>query len=67
MKAWPKTPPRNFSLKNCLFGATNIVKNSDKKNCVYSGYAIAFDGRCEWNFDNDCARNVINFGVDNSS
>ena len=36
---------RNFILKNCLFGATNIVKNSDKSKYVYSGYGIAFDGK----------------------
>ena len=27
----------NFKFKNCLFGATNIVKNSDKEKYVYSG------------------------------
>ena len=27
---WPKTPLNNFTLKNCLSGATNIVKNCDK-------------------------------------
>ena len=31
---WPKNPLRNFALKNCLFGAINIVKNSDKKMCI---------------------------------
>ena len=50
-----------------MFGATNIVKNSDKERYVYSGYGIAFDGKGEWSFDNDCARNVIISGVDNSS
>ena len=29
---------------NCMFGATNIVQNSDKRKYVYSGYEIAFDG-----------------------
>ena len=33
---------------------------------VYSGYGIAFDGKGEWGFGNDLARNVIIFGVDNS-
>ena len=50
-----------------MFGATNAVKNSDKENCVYSGYGIAFDGKVEWTFCNDYARNVITFSVDNSS
>ena len=57
---------RNFAIKNCLFGATRIVKNSDNKN-VYSGYVIAFDGKGEWSFDNDTTRNVLMFGLDNSS
>ena len=26
LNAWPKIPLRNVTLKNCLFGATNIVK-----------------------------------------
>ena len=60
---WPKIPRRNFTLKNCFFGATNIVKNSDKSKCVYSGYEIAFDGKGEWNWGNDSARNVLSFGV----
>ena len=28
---------------NCLFRATNVVKNSDKDKWVYSGYGITFD------------------------
>ena len=27
---WPKIPLNNFKLKNCLCGATSIVKNSNK-------------------------------------
>ena len=34
---------------------------------MYSGYGIAFDGKSEWSFGNDFARNVIIFGVDNIS
>ena len=30
LDTWPKTPFRNFTLKNNLLGVTNIVKNSDK-------------------------------------
>ena len=40
---WPRNPTNNFKFKNCLFGATNIVKNSDKEKYVYSGYGITFD------------------------
>ena len=32
-----------------------------------SGYGITFDSAGWWGFDNDTFRNVINFGVDNSS
>ena len=41
---WPVNPTHNFKLKNCLCGATDIVKNGDKEKWVYSGYRIAFDG-----------------------
>ena len=27
---WPRNPPNNFVLKDCLFGTTNLVKNSDE-------------------------------------
>ena len=30
LDAWPRSPTNNFKFKNCLFGSTNIVKNSDK-------------------------------------
>ena len=50
-----------------MFGATNIVKNSDKEKYVYNGYGIAVDGKGECSFSNDPARNVIMFWVDNSS
>ena len=35
LNAWPKIPLRNVTLKNCLFGATNIVKIVIKRSmCV---------------------------------
>ena len=67
LDAWPLNPSSIFKLKNCLFGAANIVKNNDKEKWVWSGSGIAFDGISSWNFGNDFARNVIIFGVDNSS
>ena len=57
----------NFKLKNCFFGATNVRKNSDKSKWAYTGYGIVFDGGGSWSFGNDFVRNVIIFGVDNSS
>ena len=62
-----RNPTNNFKFKNCLFGATNIVKNSDKEKYVYTGYRITFDSAGVWSFDNDTPRNVTIFGVDNSS
>ena len=56
-----------FMLKSGLLGATNVVKNNDKCICMYSGYGIAFVGAVSWSFDNDFARNVVIFGVDNKS
>ena len=65
--AWLNILIRNFTLNDCLFGATNIVKSSDKEKYVYSGDGIAFDGKVEWSFGKDYARNVLMFVVDNSS
>ena len=52
---WPKGPLRSFTLKSCLFGVTNIAKENDKV-CIGSR-----------SLNNDSARNVIIFGVHNSS
>ena len=49
-----------------MFAATSLEISSNKEKEVYSGYGIAFDGKGQWSFGNDYARNVI-FGVDNSS
>ena len=57
---------QQFQFKNCLFGATNIVKNSDKEKHVYSGYRTMFDSAGSWSFDNDFSRNSLIFGVNDS-
>ena len=67
LDAWPRNPNNNIKFKNCLLGATSIVKNSNKEKWVYCGYGIIFDGAGSWNFGNDFPRNVIIFGVDSSS
>ena len=64
---WPKILITSFILKNCLFGATNIVKTNDKEKYVYSGYRIAFDWESSWSSSDDSARNVIIFWVNNIS
>ena len=35
LDACPKIPLRNFSLKNCLFGVTNIVQKTVIKKSMY--------------------------------
>ena len=40
LDAWPRNTTNNFKFKNCLFGASNRVKNSDKEKYLYSGYKI---------------------------
>ena len=64
LDAWSRN---HTSIKNCLYEATNIVKNSDKEKYVYSGYEITFHSAGSWSFDDDFARNIVIFGADNSS
>ena len=64
---WFRCLANKFKFKNCLLGATSIAKNSEKEKYVYSDYGIIFDSVCAWRFDNDTARNIVIFGVDNSS
>ena len=59
LDAWPRNPTNNFKYRNCLFGATNTVKNNGKEKYVYSGYRITFHSAGSWSFDNDFARNVL--------
>ena len=48
LDAWPKNPTNNFIFKNCLLGATSIVKNSDEEWWVCCGYGIPFDSACRF-------------------
>ena len=48
-----RNPTYNFNFKNCLFEATNIVKNTDKEKYVYSEYEVTFDSAGSWGFSND--------------
>ena len=42
-----------------------LVRNAIKSKFIYNDWGIAFDGGSR-SFDNDYARNVVIFGVDNS-
>ena len=39
------------TLKNCLFGAVTLTKNTDIEKYVYSGYGIGFDRRSNFYFE----------------
>ena len=43
LAAWPRNATNDFKFKNCLFEATNTVRNSDKEKYVNGGYGITFD------------------------
>ena len=42
-------PPKKITIKNCLFGAPNILKITDQSKWVHSGFGIAFDETVKWN------------------
>ena len=50
-----------------MFGASGIVRNSDKEKWLHSGYGTTFDGADSWNFDNDFDRDDVIFSIGNSS
>ena len=58
LDTYPKNPLNNFA-----FGATNTVKNNVKEKFLYSGYLMVAG---EWSFNNDSARKVTVFGIDNN-
>ena len=56
------------TLKNCLFGAVTLTKNSDIEKYGYSGYGIGFDRRGSFSFPGGgYVQNVLIFGADMSS
>ena len=63
LNTWPRNRTNNFTLKNCLFGTVKLVRNTIKSKFTCTVQVIAFDS----SFGNDFARNVVIFGVDNSS
>ena len=59
LDSWLRNPTNNFKFKICLFGANNIVRNSDKEKYVYSSYEITINSAVSKSFDNSFARNVM--------
>ena len=64
---WLINSSNNFPLKNCLFGTVKLVRNAIKSKFIHNGREILFAGEDIQSFDKDSARNVVTFGVDNSS
>ena len=62
-----KNSTDQFCIKNGLVWCNWYSENSDKSKYKYNGYGVAFDGKGNKNFGNDSARNVVIFGIDNSS
>ena len=50
-----------------MFIQCQIIRNVDRRKFTYNGQEIAFDGKGYQSFDNDYAKNVVTFLVDNSS
>ena len=56
------------TLKNCLFGAVTLTKNTDIEKYGYSGYGIGFYRRSAFSFPGGgFGQNLLIFGVDMSS
>ena len=52
------------TLKNCLFGAVTLTKNTNINKYKYSGYGIGFDRRSSFSFPGGgFGQNVLIFGV----
>ena len=53
------------TLKDCLFDAVTLTKNSDIDKYGYSGYGIEFDRRGSFSFPGgEYGQNVLTFGAD---
>ena len=60
---------RDFKLTNSLFNAVKLTENADPDLSFYPGYGIGFDAHETLSLSNGSGfgKNVIIFGVDNSS
>ena len=67
LNKWPRNPTNNITLKNCLFGIVKLTRNKEKTKFSHNGPEIAFDRKGWLSFGNEFARDVVIFGVDNSS
>ena len=45
LNIWSQDLNAEFTLKDCLFGAVKLTKNSNRNKNSYSGYGIGFHSR----------------------
>ena len=65
---WKKDLNTDFTPGNWLFGAGKLTKYADPDRYKYSCYGIGFYSRSQLSWtDGSAGKNVIIFGVDNSS
>ena len=65
---WSRDLNTDFTLKDCLFGAVKLTKNTDPDKFKCSGYGIGLDSRSEFSLsDGSMGKNVVIFGADMSS
>ena len=64
---WPRNASNNFTLKNCVFGTVKLIRNATKGKFICKVQGKTFDGAGAWSFSNYFARNIVTFGVDNTS
>ena len=65
---WWQDLSAGFTLKDCLFGAVKLTKNTDQDKCSYWEYGTGLNSRSLFSIPNfDYGRNFVLFGVDKSS
>ena len=64
---WPRNITNNYALKIDFFGTVKLLRNAIKSKFIYKSWGLAFNWEGLWSFGNEFARNVVFFGVDNSS
>ena len=64
LDTWSQDFNSDFILKDCLFGAVKLDKNTDPDKCVCSRYGTGFDFRSELSLPGgSVVKNVIIFNV----
>ena len=65
---WWQDLSAGFTLKDCLFGAVKLTKNTDQDKFSYSEYGTGLYSRSLFSIPNfDYGTNFVLFGVDKSS